>query len=361
MFVYFAYNLYLLLSEGYVSQSRRGTPTLPRRKARAPPHRHGGDARRPRQLQPGALAQGAVRGGQTREPVAGTTRAPARAAGRVRGDAPGGGRHRQRLAAGRRVAGLREGSRAAQDWAALLDVAKSLVAENDGVPLAPRTTFAGTDAVGTLVVTTDASVDGLGGYAFTEQSPGGRPHRVARFGDLAERRGGCPAAGRRDGGGARRRATRARGKRPADAIHAGRGTLRRLGGGRSRVRGGGLSTPRDRGSGRLRPGSRGNERGVQRISGHERGAAARTGAGQPVAGGASAKGGQRRCRPPQPPQPPRRSPPRDRGGGVARTGCSGARALLAGVAAGDAGGRQGSRRARGSVRETWVSGHSERA
>eukprot|EP00965_Chrysotila_dentata_P123506 4082530-Pleurochrysis_carterae.AAC.2 len=66
---------------------------------------------------------------------------------------------------------LRKGGRAAQDWKLLLDVATSILEDNKGVPLAPRSAFAEPDREGSMVVTTDASgvSDGVGGYSFAPE------------------------------------------------------------------------------------------------------------------------------------------------------------------------------------------------
>eukprot|EP00965_Chrysotila_dentata_P010878 353878-Pleurochrysis_carterae.AAC.1 len=52
---------------------------------------------------------------------------------------------------------LRPGGRAAREWRLMLDVATELVTTNEGVPLAPKCTFADMEDVGCFVVTTDAS------------------------------------------------------------------------------------------------------------------------------------------------------------------------------------------------------------
>ena len=68
---------------------------------------------------------------------------------------------------------LARGSGAFHGWLELLDVARQLISDNDGVQLAPARAFPGRDEPGTLTVTSDASgVDGVGGYAFDASDPG---------------------------------------------------------------------------------------------------------------------------------------------------------------------------------------------
>ena len=70
---------------------------------------------------------------------------------------------------------LRAGSLAHTEWKELLGVADDLLAQNEGIPLAPRKTFP-SPRDGAVVSTTDASGDdGFGGYVFL---PGGDPTEV---------------------------------------------------------------------------------------------------------------------------------------------------------------------------------------